>query len=73
MRRVRAVQQVDCNAISGTCSQENGFTIKLGASSMAFCDEAALDTPYVQLPAMAAKLCESRASYGNPGRIPGEG
>jgi len=41
--------KADCNAINGTYSQENGFTIKLGASTMALCGEDSLDTQYVQL------------------------
>jgi heat shock protein HslJ len=35
--------QADCNAISGTYSQENGFTITLGPSTLAFCGEDSLD------------------------------
>ena len=37
----------DCNAISGTYSQENGFSITLGPSTMAFCGEASLDQQYL--------------------------
>ncbi|NJN83311.1 MAG: META domain-containing protein [Caldilineaceae bacterium] len=39
--------QADCNAISGAYSQENGFSITLGPSTMAFCGEASLDQLYV--------------------------
>ena len=39
----------DCNAISGTYSQENGFSITLGPSTMAFCGEASLDQQYLDL------------------------
>ena len=31
--------QADCNKFTGTYSQQNGFTIKLGASTMAACGE----------------------------------
>ncbi len=42
--------QADCNSFSGTYSQQNGgFTIKLGASTQAFCGEASLDQQYLQL------------------------
>ena len=39
----------DCNNFTGTYSQENGFTIKLGASTMAFCGEASMDQQYLTL------------------------
>jgi heat shock protein HslJ len=39
----------DCNAISGTYSQDNGFSITVGPSTMAFCGEASLDLQYVTL------------------------
>ncbi len=41
--------KADCNAFDGTYSQQNGFTIKLGASTMAFCGETSLDQQYLQL------------------------
>jgi heat shock protein HslJ len=41
--------KADCNNINGTYSQENGFTITLGASTMAFCGEASLDQQYLTL------------------------
>ncbi len=41
--------QADCNSISGTYSQENGFTITLGPSTLAFCGEASLDQTYLDL------------------------
>jgi heat shock protein HslJ len=41
--------KADCNTFNGTYSQQNGFTIKLGASTMAFCGEASLDQQYLQL------------------------
>ena len=41
--------KADCNSFTGTYSQQNGFTIKLGASTMAFCGEASLDQQYTQL------------------------
>ena len=43
------VGQAECNSIAGTYSQENGFSISLGASTMAFCGEASLDQRYLQL------------------------
>ena len=41
--------KADCNSFTGTYSQQNGFTIKLDASTMAFCGEASLDQQYTQL------------------------
>jgi heat shock protein HslJ len=41
--------KADCNNFTGTYSQENGFTITLGASTMAFCGEASLDQQYLTL------------------------
>ena len=41
--------QADCNSISGTYSQENGFTITLGPTTLAFCGEASLDQMYLDL------------------------
>jgi heat shock protein HslJ len=41
--------KADCNNFTGTYSQQNGFTIKLGASTMAYCGEASLDQQYLQL------------------------
>jgi heat shock protein HslJ len=41
--------KADCNNFTGVYSQQNGFTIKLGASTMAFCGEASLDLQYTQL------------------------
>jgi heat shock protein HslJ len=41
--------KADCNSFRGTYSQENGFTITLGPSTMAFCGEASLDTTYLSL------------------------
>ena len=41
--------KADCNAFGGTYSQENGFTITLGASTMALCGEASLDQQYLTL------------------------
>lgn len=39
----------DCNNFTGSYSQENGFTITLGASTLAFCGEASLDAQYMAL------------------------
>jgi heat shock protein HslJ len=41
--------QADCNSIAGTWSQENGFSITVGPSTLAFCGEASLDQQYVTL------------------------
>jgi heat shock protein HslJ len=41
--------KADCNNIAGTYSQENGFSIMLGPSTLAFCGEASLDTMYLDL------------------------
>ena len=41
--------KADCNSFSGAYSQQNGFTITLGATTMAFCGEASLDQQYLQL------------------------
>ena len=42
--------QADCNSFTGAYSQAGGsFTIKLGASTMAFCGEASLDQQYLTL------------------------
>jgi heat shock protein HslJ len=41
--------KADCNNFAGTYSQANGFSIKLGPSTMAFCGEKSLDQQYLQL------------------------
>lgn len=41
--------KADCNTFNGTYSQANGFSIKLGATTMAYCGEASLDQQYLQL------------------------
>lgn len=41
--------QADCNNIAGTYSQEGGFTITLGPSTLAFCGEDSLDVQYLDL------------------------
>lgn len=41
--------KADCNMFEGTYSQQNGFTITLGASTMAFCGETSLDQQYLGL------------------------
>ena len=41
--------QADCNNFTGTYSQEGGFTITLGASTMAACGEGSLDQQYLEL------------------------
>lgn len=46
--------QADCNAISGTYSQESGFTITLGPSTLAYCGEDSIDQQYLSLLSMVA-------------------
>jgi heat shock protein HslJ len=41
--------KADCNTFNGTYTQENGFSITIGASTMAFCGEASLDQQYLTL------------------------
>ena len=41
--------KADCNNFSGTYSQENGFSIKLGATTMMYCGDTSLDQQYLQL------------------------
>lgn len=41
--------KADCNNFSGTYSQEGGFTISLGASTMAYCGDASLDQQFLTL------------------------
>jgi heat shock protein HslJ len=41
--------KADCNSFTGTYSQQNGFSVTLGASTMAFCGEASLDQQYLHL------------------------
>ena len=41
--------QADCNEISGTYSQEGGFSLTLGPSTMAYCGENSLDQLYIDL------------------------
>jgi putative lipoprotein len=42
--------QADCNSFTGAWTQAGGgLTIKLGASTMAFCGEASLDQQYLAL------------------------
>ena len=41
--------KADCNNFTGTYSQQNCFTIKLGATTMAYCGDASLDQQYLAL------------------------
>jgi len=41
--------QADCNNFAGTYSQENGFSITLGPTQLAFCGEDSLDQQYLTL------------------------
>jgi heat shock protein HslJ len=43
------VGKADCNNFNGTYSQESGFSIKIGASTMAYCGDASLDQQYLTL------------------------
>ncbi len=48
------VGKADCNNFNGTYSQENGFSIKIGASTMAYCGDTSLDQQYLELLANVA-------------------
>jgi heat shock protein HslJ len=39
----------DCNNFTGTYSQESGFSITLGATTMMYCGDESLDQQYLQL------------------------
>jgi heat shock protein HslJ len=41
--------KADCNNFSGTYSQDDGFAITLGPTTMAYCGETSMDTQYLQL------------------------
>ncbi len=41
--------KADCNQISGTYSQESGFQLTLGPTTLAFCGEASLDQQFIDL------------------------
>lgn len=41
--------KADCNSFTGAYSQENGFEITLGASTMAACGDDSMDQQYLQL------------------------
>ena len=41
--------KADCNTFSGTYSQENGFSIELGATTMMYCGDASMDQQYLEL------------------------
>ena len=41
--------KADCNSFSGTYSQQNGFTIYLGATTQAACGEGSLSQQYLNL------------------------
>jgi heat shock protein HslJ len=41
--------KADCNNFSGTYSQENGFSITIGAVTRAYCGDTSMDTQYLQL------------------------
>jgi heat shock protein HslJ len=41
--------KADCNTFSGTYSQQDGFSIQLGATTRAYCGEDSLDQQYLQL------------------------
>ena len=41
--------KADCNNFNGTYSQESGFSIKIGASTMAYCGDTSMDQQYLTL------------------------
>lgn len=41
--------RADCNTFTGAYSQENGFSIVLGATTLAACGEDSMDQQYLQL------------------------
>jgi len=41
--------KADCNSFNGTYSQESGFSIKLGATTMMYCGETSMDQQYLEL------------------------
>jgi heat shock protein HslJ len=41
--------QADCNQISGSYTQEGGFFISVGPSTMAFCGDDSLDQEFLEL------------------------
>jgi len=41
--------KADCNNFSGTYTSQQGFSIKLGPSTMAYCGETSLDQQYLKL------------------------
>jgi len=41
--------KADCNTFSGTYSQASGFSITIGATTMAACAEGSLDQQYLEL------------------------
>jgi heat shock protein HslJ len=41
--------KADCNTFGGTYTQENGFHINLGSSTMAYCGDDSLDQQYLTL------------------------
>jgi heat shock protein HslJ len=41
--------KADCNNIAGTYSQQNGYSIKVGPSTLAYCGESSLDQQYITL------------------------
>ncbi len=41
--------KADCNNFSGTYSQESGFSIKIGATTQAYCGDTSLDQQYLTL------------------------
>ena len=41
--------QADCNSFTGTYTQESGFSITLGAATMAACGDDSLDQQYLEL------------------------
>jgi heat shock protein HslJ len=46
--------KADCNTFNGTYSQSNGFSIKIGTSTKAYCGDTSLDQQYLDLLANVA-------------------
>ena len=46
--------KADCNTFSGTYSQENGFSITVGAITQAFCGETSMDKQYLHMLSIVA-------------------
>ena len=61
--------KADCNSFTGTYSQENGFTIKLGATTMMYCGDASLDATVLAV----VEQCRGRWTGWRGRSGPGDG